>query len=354
MENGNGASIQLASRQGKVTALGFCQDLAGEVGLYRDHAINNEIRDNTFHCWHGASIKIWDSYNALTKNTFHNEDNCTSIQVGTPSFIERGLPFSVKGTLLKDNNFENPKVVANCSPVTIENTTVEYPLSEDDVLYYCPRARFYTEKNYGGDIFAFNYYDSFSELFGLGFDNRFLSVDIIDGAIVRVFEDEHFRGGWKTLSQTVGDLSRYTFFAEDALSDTGTPIGGNISSIRVNCLRNKIGDCFFPDGHSPHVCFWTEADFNGSSLCMEPGDGPISRLTFLDNTFSSVQVFAGVASTAEVRVYEGHDYQGGWQTITRSVARMSDHTFPQNGARMDNNISSIGLVQCTGTCPDGT
>lgn len=82
------------------------------------------------------------------------------------------------------------------------------------------------------------------------------------------------------------------------------------------------------DDEDPQVCFYKSKNFNGSSLCVEPGDSDDSLPGNWDDNISSIEVFGG----AEVLVCRDEDLEGACANITSSKKSLP--------SSLDNRISS--------------
>lgn len=85
-----------------------------------------------------------------------------------------------------------------------------------------------------------------------------------------------------------------------------------------------VGD----DEEDPQVCFYKSKNFNGSSLCVEPGDSDDSLSGSWDDNISSIEVFGD----AEVLVCRDEDLEGACADITSSKKSLPNS--------LDNRISS--------------
>lgn len=86
--------------------------------------------------------------------------------------------------------------------------------------------------------------------------------------------------------------------------------GGNGPSISIGVGNQPVIE---PE-EDPQVCFYKSSNFNGSSLCVEPGDGDDSLSGSWDDNISSIEVFGG----AEVLVCTEEDLEGICGNITSS------------------------------------
>lgn len=74
------------------------------------------------------------------------------------------------------------------------------------------------------------------------------------------------------------------------------------------------GPVVVEDDEDPQVCFYKAKNFNGSSLCVEPGDSDDALGGSWDDNISSIEVLGG----AEVLVCRDEDLEGACATITSS------------------------------------
>jgi hypothetical protein len=88
------------------------------------------------------------------------------------------------------------------------------------------------------------------------------------------------------------------------------------------------GPVIVEDDEDPQVCFYKSKNYNGSSLCVEPGDSDDSLSGSWDDNISSIEVFGD----AEVTVCSDEDLDGDCTTYSASKK-----TLP---TWLDNEISS--------------
>lgn len=88
------------------------------------------------------------------------------------------------------------------------------------------------------------------------------------------------------------------------------------------------GGIVIEDDEEPLVCFYKSKNFQGSSLCVEPGDSDDSLPGTWDNAISSIELSGG----AEVLVCRDEDLEGACAEITSSKKSLPN--------ALDNRISS--------------
>jgi len=78
--------IQIASRQGRNHAFGWCATLNGLPGQFTDESINNVVEDNTIHCSEGTALVLMDGPNLVQNNTIVAKEHCVPIEISTGGF----------------------------------------------------------------------------------------------------------------------------------------------------------------------------------------------------------------------------------------------------------------------------
>ncbi len=96
-------------------------------------------------------------------------------------------------------------------------------------------------------------------------------------------------------------------------------------SISIGVGNTEADDIEIED---PEVCFFKSKNYQGSSFCVEPGDGDDSLPGSWDNSISSITVVGG----AEVLVCSGDDLSGVCASISSSKKSLP--------SQLDNKISS--------------
>ncbi|MFK7893977.1 MAG: right-handed parallel beta-helix repeat-containing protein [Granulosicoccus sp.] len=106
---GNGFSgLQIASRQGRNHTLGWCATLNGQPGKFVDTAQNNVVRDNTFICHEGTSLKVHDAPNTIINNTIIARDDCVPFEISTGG-LDQSFREVLDGLIFKSNRVESTR-----------------------------------------------------------------------------------------------------------------------------------------------------------------------------------------------------------------------------------------------------
>ncbi len=77
------SGVQIASRQGRRHAFGWCATLNGLPGKFTDTAEGNVVSDNTFVCNDGTSLIVQDGPNTIANNTIVARKHCIPFEIST-------------------------------------------------------------------------------------------------------------------------------------------------------------------------------------------------------------------------------------------------------------------------------
>jgi len=100
--------VQIASRQGRNHALGWCASLNGLPGKFTDEAINNVVEDNTIHCSEGTALVVMDGPNSVRNNTIKAEDGCVPLEISTGGF-NRSKSDLLDGLVVEGNRIDSTR-----------------------------------------------------------------------------------------------------------------------------------------------------------------------------------------------------------------------------------------------------
>ncbi len=107
-------SLQIASRQGRNHALGWCATLGGLPGRFQDTAENNLVKGNSFECDEGVALVLMDGPNQVEDNTITAKDACIPYEISTGGFA-RSKSDALIGLTLENNDIvsERPPRLRN-------------------------------------------------------------------------------------------------------------------------------------------------------------------------------------------------------------------------------------------------
>lgn len=119
--NNGVTGVQIASRQGRNHALGWCASLNGLPGKFSDTSINNVVEDNTIHCNEGTGLVLMDGPNSVRNNTIVAKDHCVPLEISTGGFGDSKSEV-LNGLVVENNN------VTSARPPRLRNIN-------DNVIY---------------------------------------------------------------------------------------------------------------------------------------------------------------------------------------------------------------------------
>ncbi len=100
--------IQIASRQGRNHALGWCASLGGLPGKFTDTSIDNVVTGNTIHCSEGTAMVLMDGPNVVRDNNIIATQNCVPFEVSTGGF-SRTKSHLLDGLVVEDNDIQSKR-----------------------------------------------------------------------------------------------------------------------------------------------------------------------------------------------------------------------------------------------------
>jgi hypothetical protein len=172
-------------------------------------------------------------------------------------------------------------------------------------------ACFYVDSDFRGDSFCLNSGESLGSL-GDRFNDRISSIRLFGGVQVVAYKDARFGGAVRTILQDASSLGDF---------------GGQISSVLVAGGQQGPTDFGGQYGAVAPVsypangaCFFTGADYQGDGFCMNAGEAQVSLDSRYKARIASVRVFGG----ARAYVYEGEDYTGLNQVVSRDTPDLGD------------------------------
>jgi len=98
--------VQIASRQGRNHALGWCSSLNGLPGMFTDTSINNVVENNTIHCNEGTALVLMDGPNSIRKNIIVAKSHCVPLEISTGGF-GRSKAALLDGLVVEDNHIDS-------------------------------------------------------------------------------------------------------------------------------------------------------------------------------------------------------------------------------------------------------
>ncbi len=115
--------IQIASRQGRNHAFGWCASLNGLPGKFTDTATDNVVTGNTIHCDEGTALVLMDGPNVVRNNNIVAKRNCVPLEISTGGFgSSRG--HLLEGLVVEDNDINSdraPRLRNVGENVTVKN-----------------------------------------------------------------------------------------------------------------------------------------------------------------------------------------------------------------------------------------
>jgi len=120
--NNGVTGIQIASRQGRNHAFGWCASLKGLPGKFTDTSTDNVVADNTIHCSEGTALVLMDGPNTVRNNHVVAKQNCVPLEISTGGFTS-SKSHLLDGLVVEDNDFESerPPRLRNVSDKVIFN-----------------------------------------------------------------------------------------------------------------------------------------------------------------------------------------------------------------------------------------
>ena len=106
--NNGVTGVQIASRQGRNHAFGWCDSLNGLPGKFTDTSINNVVENNTIHCSEGTALVLMDGPNSVRNNTIVAKDNCVPLEISTGGF-GKSKSAVLNGLVVESNNIDSAR-----------------------------------------------------------------------------------------------------------------------------------------------------------------------------------------------------------------------------------------------------
>ncbi len=155
----------------------------------------------------------------------------------------------------------------------------------------------YQHPNYGGDSRYFNTDVGDLDLGSINFDDVTSSIQLIGISSVQLYDRRYFTGPSIKISNNVPDLNS---------------LGWNdlVGSVRLG--PNTIGTT----PPHPGIRLFEHPNYKGDSRLFEVDvpDLDLGTINFAD-VASSIQI----VGSAKVRVYDGHNYTGGWMEVSQNI-----------------------------------
>jgi len=98
--------IQIASRQGRNHAFGWCASLNGLPGKFTDTSTDNVVANNTIHCDQGTALVLMDGPNIVRNNNIIATQNCVPIEISTGGF-SNSRRHLLDGLVVENNDIES-------------------------------------------------------------------------------------------------------------------------------------------------------------------------------------------------------------------------------------------------------
>jgi len=115
--------IQIASRQGRNHALGWCASLNGLPGKFTDTSIDNVVTNNTIHCSEGTAMVLMDGPNIVRNNNIVAKQNCVPLEISTGGFTS-SKSHILDGLVVENNEIQSkrpPRLRNIGEKVTLKN-----------------------------------------------------------------------------------------------------------------------------------------------------------------------------------------------------------------------------------------
>jgi len=124
--NNGVTGIQIASRQGRNHAFGWCATLNGLPGKFTDTATDNVVTNNTIHCDEGTALVLMDGPNTVRNNEIVATQNCVPLEISTGGF-SRSKRSLLDGLIVEDNDIQSvrPPRLRNVSEKVIYTNNQE-------------------------------------------------------------------------------------------------------------------------------------------------------------------------------------------------------------------------------------
>lgn len=106
--NNGVTGVQIASRQGRNHAFGWCSSLNGLPGKFTDTAINNVVEKNTIHCSEGTGLVLMDGPNSVRNNTIIAKDQCVPLEISTGGFGKSRSQL-LNGLVVENNKIQSAR-----------------------------------------------------------------------------------------------------------------------------------------------------------------------------------------------------------------------------------------------------
>jgi len=100
--------IQIASRQGRNHAFGWCASLGGLPGKFIDTSTNNIVTGNTIHCDEGTAMVLMDGPNVVRANNIVAKENCVPFEISTGGF-SANKSHLLDGLVVEDNDIQSDR-----------------------------------------------------------------------------------------------------------------------------------------------------------------------------------------------------------------------------------------------------
>jgi len=106
--NNGVTGIQIASRQGRNHALGWCDSLNGLPGQFTDTAQDNLVSGNTIECNDGTALVVMDGPNDVRDNTINASGSCIPLEISTGG-LGRSKNAILDGLVVEDNTIKSTR-----------------------------------------------------------------------------------------------------------------------------------------------------------------------------------------------------------------------------------------------------
>ena len=107
--NNGVAGLQIASRQGRRHAQGWCQSLDGQAGQFEDTADNNVVENNTFVCDSGTALRVLDGPNRIAGNRIVARSQCVPLEI-SPGGLGRDAGTLLDGIVVDGNQIQSERL----------------------------------------------------------------------------------------------------------------------------------------------------------------------------------------------------------------------------------------------------
>jgi len=100
--------IQIASRQGRNHAFGWCATLNGLPGKFTDTSTDNIVSNNNIDCSEGTALVLMDGPNVVRNNTIKAKENCVPLEISTGGF-SKSKSHLLDGLVVENNKIESKR-----------------------------------------------------------------------------------------------------------------------------------------------------------------------------------------------------------------------------------------------------